>query len=80
MLFSQTFGQPLENRPVIYRKPSKGWKKKTVPAAALCAPGHFSSLKLSPLTASQASGSPSLNCSNLQHHEKTSPSYLLFHA
>jgi len=24
MLFSQTFGQPLENRPVIYCKPSKG--------------------------------------------------------
>jgi hypothetical protein len=23
MLFSQTFGQPLENRPVIYCKPSK---------------------------------------------------------
>jgi hypothetical protein len=40
MLFSQTFGQPLENRPVIYRKPSQGWKKKTVPASALCAPGH----------------------------------------
>ena len=39
MLFSQTLGQPLENRPVIYRKPSKGWQKKTVPASALCAPG-----------------------------------------
>ena len=28
MLFSQTFGQPLENRPVIYCKPSKGWKNR----------------------------------------------------
>jgi hypothetical protein len=28
MLFSQTFGQPLENRPVIYCKPSKGLGKE----------------------------------------------------
>ena len=40
MSFSQTSGQPLKNRPVICPEPSKGWGAKTVPASALCAPGH----------------------------------------
>ena len=40
MKFSQTFGQALESRPVFYRQPSKGSRRLTVPASALCAPSH----------------------------------------
>ena len=41
MKFSQTFGQTLENRPVISAEPSQGERDKTVPASALCAPSHY---------------------------------------
>lgn len=41
MVFSQTFGQSLGNRPVIFAEPSQGKRDLTVPAPALCAPNRF---------------------------------------
>jgi hypothetical protein len=38
MLFSQTFGRALEDRPVFSAESSEDKRDKTVPTSALCAP------------------------------------------
>ena len=78
-------GTPL---PLAFPKYQHGHILTVIPEAWMTATREYHlatapllSLRLeSSLTTSQASGSPSLSCSNLQHHEKTSPSYLLCHA